>query len=145
LIGVRTVSNSGQSKKRATLAEIKKHIQPMLSRRAEKFDLTVMRRKYDNGELSPSWPRPKRGAKNWLSLRSDKRTYTFEIAVAASEGSEYYVAVQEVAKLFEKEIAEIFGQTVPIRISKMPEYIVTSGAHSAEVTVANGSEEDDFF
>jgi hypothetical protein len=134
----------------ATLAEIKKFVQPLLSKWAASFDLAVMRRKFDNGELGTSWTcRPKRGAKNWVSLRSDKKTHTFEIGIQnPDEENEYTIATRKYAKHLEQLIEEKFDQKVPVNIGRIPTYTsgtVTSGESSS--TVFRGEElgDDDWF
>jgi len=139
LIGIRTsYSPMPSAKPPATLAEIKKVIQPMLSKWAAQFDLTVQRRKYHNGELSQfqTWL-PKRGAKNWVSLRSDKKLHIFEIGVQRPDvETEHNMAVKEYAKVLEQFIKDTFKQDVPVTIGRIPTYTsgtVTSGESSSAV------------
>jgi hypothetical protein len=153
-LGVRVVGGWGEPKKEkkpiATLAEIKKAIQPLLSEWAAAFDLDVMRRKFDNGELGPSWTcRPKRGARNWLSLRSDRKTHTFEIGIQNfDDENEYTIATKKYAKHLEQLIEKMFDQRVPVNIGRISTYYcgtVTSGESSS--TVFRGEElgDDDWF
>ena len=151
LIGVRTSAGWEESpakKPIATLAEIKKFIQPLLSKWAAAFDLAVMREAFDKGELGSSWTwRPKRGAKNWVSLRSDKKTHTFEIGIQEPDAENIYtIAVRKYAKHLEQIIEEEFNQKVPVNIGRIPTYIcgtVTSGESSSTVFRGQEIDEDD--
>jgi len=151
LIGVRTSAGWKQSPVKleiATLAEIKKVIQPLLSKWAAAFDLAVMREAYDKGELGSSWTwRPKRGAKNWVSLRSDKKTHTFEIGIQDPDNENIYtIAVRKYAKHLEQIIEEEFNQKVPVNIGRIPTYIcgtVTSGESSSTMFRGEMVEDDE--
>ena len=149
LLGVTTSYGWGKPRKDktpiATLAEIKKFVQPLLSKWAAAFDLEVMRRKFDNGELGTAWTcRPKRGAKNWVSLRSDKKTHTFEIGVQdPNDDNEYTVALRKYATHLERLIEEKFDQKVPVSIGRIPTY--TSGESSSTVFRGEELNDDDRF
>ena len=133
-----------------TLADIKKAIQPMLSKWAAQTDLEIRRRQLKSGEVD--WC-PKRGAKDWLSLRSDKKNHSFAIAVEGQDdGSEHKNALKGFAVQLQGFISAQFGQAVPVKIewSGIPSYVsysVSSGESSS--TLFRGEElavdPDDWF
>jgi hypothetical protein len=131
----------------ATLAEIKQHIQPIVSKWAAKFDLETKRRKYDEGELSWWGYRPKRGYKDWIRIRSDKKLHIFELAIDADDKvkTEYTVATTEFAKDLEKIIERKFHQKVPVNIVQMTTYkgTVTSGESSSTMFRGEMVEDDE--
>ena len=149
LIGVRVVTPVFEQKQKATLAEIKKVIQPMLSKWAAMTDLAIQRERWDNGEYDKEiWPRPKRGAKNWVSLRSDRLRHAFEIGTQNSGANDpHNIALKKYTLFLEQFIEQQFDQKVPVEIGTIPTYTVTSGESSS--TVFRGEEQtgelDDWF
>ena len=142
LIGVRTSPWAMPSTESiATLADIKKVIQPMLSKWAATFDLATQRARFDRGEGFQGY-RPTRGAKNWVSLRSDKKLHTFEIGTQdPDDENEYNTALKAYAAFLEEFIELNFDQKVPVTIGRIPTYIsgtVTSGESSS--TMFRGEE-----
>jgi hypothetical protein len=144
VLGVRT-SRIGAIQKplgdsSSTLADIKKVIQPMLSKWAAVTDLAIMRQKWENGEL-PNWPQPKRGSKNWLSLRSNKKMHIFEIGTQSpNEDNRHNIELKRYAQFLEEFIELNFGQTVPVVIGMIPAYASTVTSGESSSTVFRGEE-----
>jgi hypothetical protein len=140
LIGVKTSSWAmPPTKTIATLADIKKVIQPMLSKWAALADLAIQREKFKNGD--PHQPyQPRKGRKNWVSLRSDKKLHTFEIGTQdPNKEDAHNTALKAYAIFLEKFIELNYNQKVPVTIGCIASYgTVTSGESSS--TVFRGEE-----
>jgi hypothetical protein len=116
----------------ATLADIKKVIQPMLSKWAAMFDLATQRARFDRGEGFQGY-RPKRGYKNWVSLCSYKKLHILEIRTCKSnDENEYNIALKAYATFLEEFIELNFDQKVPVRLA-YTSGTVTSGESSSTV------------
>lgn len=138
LIGVRTSPWAMPSTEPiATLADIKKVIQPMLSEWAATFDLATQRAAFDRGEGYQGY-RPKRGYKNWVSLCSYKKLHILEIRTCKrNDENEYNIALKAYATFLEEFIELNFDKKVPVRVA-YTSGTVTSGESSS--TMFRGEE-----